>query len=331
MVASAQSWLAITPVAALICAFFIAKHALNFYHQGLTRINYLVIVGSISVALLLIAKILGSYIKYGLEIQNLKTYFSLQGATATVSPLLLTVVLFIPLVGFFLSQNSDKQIGLQHSLLIPICMGLTFVLMMSIALSTVYGLNYVILKFEFLLFITLIPFNFFAIAEIGRSTSNKLNTVLIVGVLLMALMYDQSLNNGFSYPGVGRSERIIWAKAAENELLNHPERRVVCLNTKDPDKIYSDYTAYTCNRILVGIQGLEDNDDYADWIRLGMWLTDTSRLRSLPNSYYENMTFIVFDPTFSRVGDEVFMSALNGIPWELVRIVDLNGKQINKN
>jgi hypothetical protein len=43
------------------------------------------------------------------------------------------------------------------------------------------------------------------------------------------------------------------------------------------------------------------------------------------------MTFIVFDPTFSRVGDEVFMSALNGIPWELVRIVDLNGKQINKN
>jgi hypothetical protein len=330
MVASAQSWLALTPVAALICAFFIAKYAITIYHQGLTRINYLVIGGSISAAVLLIGKILGSNIKYGLDIQNLKTYFSLQGATATVSLLLLTVVLFVPLVGFFLSQNSDKQIGLQHSLLIPICIGLTFVLMMLIALPTVYGLNYVILKFEFLLFITLIPFNFFAIAEIGRSTSNKLNTVLIVGVLLMALMYDQSLNSGFSYPGVGRSQTTIWAKTAEAELLNNPERRVVCLNTKDPDKIFTDYTAYTCNRILIGIQGLEGNDDYEDWTRLGMWLENTSRLRSLPDSYYENMTFIVFDPSFSRIGDETFMSALNGIPWDLVRIVYLNGNQINK-
>lgn len=331
MVASAQSWLAITPVAALICALFIARYAITIYHQGLTRINYLVISGLITVAVLLIAKILGSYIKYGLEIQNLKTYFALQGATASVSPLLLTVFIFVSLVGFFLSQKSDNQIRLHHSLLIPICMGFTFILMMSIALRTVYGLYYVILKFEFLLFITLIPFIFYAIAEIGRLTTNKLNTVLIVGALLMTLMYDQSLSNGFSYPGFGRSQTTIWAKTAEAELLNNPGRRVVCLNTKDPDKVFTDYAAYTCNRILIGIQGLEGNDDYEDWTRLGMWLEDTSRLRSLPDSYYENMTFIVFDPTFSRIGDEIFMSALNGIPWDLVRIVDLNGNQINKN
>jgi hypothetical protein len=280
---------------------------------------------------LVIEKILGRNVKNGLNVRNLETYFSLDGVAATVSPLLLTGAVVIPLVGYFLSQHSDKQIEVQHSLLIPACTGLIFGLMMLIALPTVHGLNYVIQKFEFLFFLTLVPFCLYVIAEIGRSTTHKLNTALLVGALLITLMYDQSINKGFSYPGVGRSERTIWAKAAESELLNHPERRVVCLNTKDPDKIYSDYTAYTCNRILVGIQGLEDNDDYADWIRLGMWLTDTSRLRSLPNSYYENMTFIVFDPTFSRVGDEVFMSALNGIPWELVRIVDLNGKQINKN
>ncbi len=328
MVASAQAWVAITPVAALICAFLIAKYALTIYRQGLTRTNYLIIGGSFAVAGLLIYKILGDNVRNGLDIQNLKTYFSLEGATATASPLLLTVALVIPLVGFFLSQSAENLIRKQYSLLIPVCMGFIFALMMLIALPTVYGLNYVTLKFEFLLFVTLIPFNFYVIAEIGRLTTNKLNTVLLVGVLLMVLMYDKSLNQGFSYPGVGRSEEIIWAKAAENELLNHPERRVVCLNTKEPDEIYSDYTAYTCNRVLVGIQGLEDNDDYADWIRLGMWLTDITRLQSLPDSYYENMTFIVFDPNFSRVGDEVFMSVLNGIPWEKVRAVDLSGNLV---
>jgi hypothetical protein len=202
--------------------------------------------------------------------------------------------------------------------------------MMLIALPTVYGLNYVIQKFSLLVFITLTPFSFYAIAEIGRSATHKFTTTLLIVVLLMALVYDQSLAKGFSYPAVGRSEKTIWAKAAENELVNHPERRVVCLNTKDPDTIYSDYIAYTCNRILLGIQGLEVNDDYRDWTSLGMWLADTSRLRSLPDSVYKNMTFIVFDPTFTRSGDEVFMSALNGIPWDLVRIVDLNGNQINK-
>jgi hypothetical protein len=331
MVASAQSWPAITPVAAVICVLFIAKFALTFYHQGLTKINYLVIGGSIVVVVLVIEKTLGRNIKNGLNVRNLETYFSLDGVAATVSPLLLTGAVVIPLVGYFLSQHSDKQIEIQHSLLIPACTGLIFGLMMLIALPTVHGLNYVIQKFEFLFFLTLVPYCLYVIAEIGRSTTHKLNTALLVGALLITLMYDQSINKGFSYPGVGRSERTIWAKAAESELLNHPERRVVCLNTKDPDTIYSDYVAYSCNRILVGIQGLEDNDDYADWIRLGMWLTDTSRLRSLPDSYYENMTFIVFDPTFSRTGDDVFMSALNGIPWQLVRTVDLNGNQFNKN
>lgn len=330
MVASAQSWLAITPVAALICVLLIGKYALTIYRQGFTKINNLVISGSILVVGLLIFRILGRYIKYGLDIQNLKSYFLLEGGATPVSPLLLIGAVAVTFVGFFLSQNSDIQFRVNHSYLVPICSGIVFALMMLIALPTVYGLNYVIQKFSLLFFITLIPFSLYAIAEIGRSITHKLATSLLVVVLLMALMYDQSLTNGFSYPAVGRSEMTIWAKAAENELVNHPERRVVCLNTKDPDAIYSDYIAYTCNRILLGIQGLEVNDDYRDWTSLGMWLADTSRLLSLPESYYENMTFIVFDSTFSRIGDETFMSVLNGIPWDLVRIVDLNGNQISK-
>ena len=329
MVASAQSWLAITPVAALICSYLIAKYAFTTYRQRLNLINFFVICGSVFVSVLLTYKILGRNLRYGLDIQNLKTYFLLEGATATVSSFLLAVFLVIPIIGLFLSQNSDLQVERQQRFLIPACMALSFALMMFISLPTVYGINYVIQKFEFLLFVTLAPFNFYAIAKIGSSIKHKFNTLLLIVLLLIVLMYDQSLNKGFSYPGLQRSEEVIWADTAEKELLNHPERKVVCLNTKEPDDVYSDVTAYECNRILIGIQGLEGNDDYEDWTRLGMWLVDTSRLRSLPDSYYEKMTFIVFDSNFSRNGDEVFMSAFDGIPWDKVRAVDLDGTVIH--
>ena len=94
--------------------------------------------------------------------------------------------------------------------------------------------------------------------------------------------------------------------------------------------MFPNYVAYTCNRILIGLQGLEGNDDYEDWTRLGMWLTDTSRLESLPSSYYESVTFIVLDPKFSRKEDEIVMRAIDSIPWSQVRAVDLDGNVISK-
>ena len=121
----------------------------------------------------------------------------------------------------------------------------------------------------------------------------------------------------------------MWAKVAESELRDHPERRVVCLNTSDTDKMFADDVAYTCNRILIGLQGLEGNDDYEDWTRLGMWLTDTSRLESLPSSYYESITFIVLDPEFSRTGNEIVLRAINSILWDKARAVDLDGNLVS--
>jgi hypothetical protein len=141
--------------------------------------------------------------------------------------------------------------------------------------------------------------------------------------------YDGSLSAGLSYPGVDRSGEVVWAKVAESELRDHPERRVVCLNTSDPDTMFDDYVAYTCNRILIGLQGLEGNDDYEDWTRLGMWLTDTSRLESLPSSYYESITFIVLDPKFSRTADEIVMQAIKSIQWDKARAIDLDGNLVS--
>jgi hypothetical protein len=331
VVAASLSWRAITPAAIFVCAHYLVTSAYPIIRKRRTKGNSVLIVGIAFLVTYLFFRIMGGDVKRGLDIQNLKRYFSLDGGAATVSILLLSTFALIAFVSYLLLAETQPDQRASIEMVISGYMMLVFVLMISIALPTVYGIRYVIQKFEFLLFISLIPLCFFAIVKFGIWVKQKYATGLLVMLLLMMCMYDGSLNSGFSYPLIGRSQETIWAKAATSELLNHPERHVVCLNTKNPDEeVFTDYAAYTCNRILIGIQGLEGNDDYEDWTRLGMWLVDTSRLRSLPDSYYENMTFIVFDSTFSRIGDEIFMSALNGIPWELVRIVDLDGNQINK-
>ena len=330
MIGAALSWRAITPVAIFVCGHFLIQVSNQLFKQMVNKNVLLIMLGLATPIVYLFIKIFGGDTKRGLNLTNLKTYFSLEGAAVTVSPMLLFLFVMVGAIGFLLLADHESEKRNELLIIVPAYTLLTFLLMISIALTTVYGIRYVIQKFELLLFVSFIPLSFFGIAKFSQKVSQKYAAHLLVAMLVLPFMYDGSLNSGYSYPGVGRSQTTIWAKTAERELLNNPERRVVCLNTKDPDPIFTDHDAYTCNRILIGIQGLEGNDDYEDWTRLGMWLEDTSRLRSLPDSYYENMTFIVFDSTFSRIGDEIFMSALNGIPWELVRIVDLDGNQINK-
>ena len=331
VVAASLSWRAITPVAIFVSAHFLIRGAYPIIRKRRTKNDFFVLVGLTFSVIYLLIKIMGGDVKRGLDIQNLKRYFLLEGGAATVSILLLTTFALVAFVGHLLLAESRSDGRADIAMVIPGYMMLVFVLMVSIALPTVYGIRYVIQKFELLLFVSLIPLCFFAIAKFAARIKRKTASALLVMFLLMVFMYDGSLNSGYAYPVIGRSQTTIWAKAASSELLNHPERHVVCLNTKDPDKVFTDYAAYTCNRILVGIQGLEGNNDYEDWTRLGMWLEDTSRLRSLPDSYYEKMTFIIFDSKFSRIGDEVFMSALERIPWTKVRAVDLDGKVIYGN
>ena len=331
MIGAALSWRAITPAAIFVCGHFLIQVLNRLINQKLNKNVVLLVLGISIPIVFLFIKIFGGDTKRGLNLENLKRYFSLEGAAATASPLLLFLFVMVGAIGFLLLTERLTEKRNELAIIVPAYMLLTFILMISIALPTVYGIRYVIQKFEFLLFVAFVPLCFFEVAKLAQKINQRYAAHLLVAVLVLPFIYDGSINSGFSYPGLGRSQTTIWAKTAEAELLNHPDRRVVCLNTKDPDKIFTDYAAYTCNRILIGIQGLEGNNDFEDWTRLGMWLEDTSRLRLLPDSYYENMTFIVFDPTFSRTGDEVFMSALNRIPWEKVRAVDLSGSEVNRN
>lgn len=331
--AAALSWRAITPVAILICGHFLfdAVHPSLFSRKKWSANKVITSGGLFLLLTYLFIKIFGGDTKRGLSIQNLKRFFSLEGRAATVSPLLLFMFVIFGIAGFLLLTESLTGKRNELAIVVPAYMLITFILMMLISLPTVNGIRYVIHKFELLLFISFLPLCFFNVIRYSQKIKIKIGPVLLLSLLLMPVLYDGSLNSGFAYPGSIRAQKTIWAQVASSELLSHPERKVVCLNTKEPDETFSDYSAYTCNRILIGIQGLEGNNDYEDWTRLGMWLEDTSRLRSLPDSYYENMTFIVYDPKFSRTGDQIFMSAIEGIPWEKVRAVDLFGNIVHGN
>lgn len=335
VVTASMSWRAITPVGLLIALYFMFNAAFenrNIFINRFKRSPWIVLptIGFTVVGLYSLYVFLGGDLENGLNLTILKEILIIEGGTATVSMLVLvTLLVFTWLPYLLVKGESDEQMKNLETV-IPLSMIFVFVLMMFISYVTEgHGLYYAVQKYELLLAICMVPL---AMKAIVRFSSPEKSHWISLGSILLVLslfFYDGSLSAGLSYPGVDRSEKVVWAKVAESELRDHPERRVVCLNTSDPDKMFADYVAYTCNRILIGLQGLEGNDDYEDWTRLGMWLTDTSRLESLPSSYYESITFIVLDPKFSRTADEIVMRGINSIQWDKARAVDLDGNLVS--
>jgi hypothetical protein len=274
---------------------------------------------------------LGGDIRNGLSLDVLTTILKIEGSTANVSVLLLAVLLAITWFPYLKDRSSNNAVNQKIGTVLPFSMVCVFVLMMFLSyVMEGHGIYYAVHKYELLLSICMIPMTMKTIASYSTRDKSHWTSFGFVVIVLAIFLYDGSLSSGLSYPGVDRSEKVVWSTVAENELRDYPERRVVCLNTSDPDTMYLDYVSYTCNRILNGLQGLEGNNDYEDWTRLGMWLTDTSRLEALPGSFYESLTFIVLDSTFSRKGDETFMRVLESIPWNQVKAVDLDGNVVSK-
>jgi hypothetical protein len=336
VVTASMSWRAITPVGLLIALYFMFNAAFEYRDIFINKFKKsplvaLPTVGFIGIGLYSLYVFLGGDLENGLNLSVLTKILTIEGGTATVSGLVLIALLVLAWLPYVMVNSGSDTRERNFETVLPLSMLFVFVLMMFISYVTEgHGLYYAVQKYQLLLAICTIPLAMKAVVKFSlpeKSPWVSLGSVLLV---LSLFFYDGSLSAGLSYPGVDRSGEVVWAKVAESELRDYPERRIVCLNTSDPDTMYADYVAYTCNRILIGLQGLEGNDDYEDWTRLGMWLTDTSRLESLPSSYYESITFIVLDPEFSRTGDEIVMKAIDSIPWSQVRAVDLNGNVISR-
>ena len=335
VVTASMSWRAITPVGLLIALYSMFNAASEYRDIFINKFKKsplvaLPTVGFIGIGLYSLYVFLGGDLENGLKLSVLTNILTIEGGTATVSGLVLFALLVLAWVPYAMVNGGSDTRERNFETVLPLSMLFVFVLMMFISYVTEgHGLYYAVQKYELLLAICTIPLAMKAVVKFSlpeKSPWISLGSVLLV---LSLFFYDGSLSAGLSYPGVDRSGEVVWAKVAESELRDHPERRIVCLNTSDPDTMYADYFAYTCNRILIGLQGLEGNDDYEDWTRLGMWLTDTSRLESLPSSYYESITFIVLDPEFSRTGDEIVLRAINSIQWDKARAVDLDGNLVS--
>ncbi len=337
VVTASMSWRAITPVGLLIALYFIVNLVTE---NRLAIVKVLKKSPWVVAPMLTIAGVgfytlyvfLGGDLRNGLDLDVLTTILTIEGATETVSVFVLSVLLVIAWLPLLSFKNGTEDRVDSTEVALPLSMISVFVLMMFISYVTEgHGLYYAVRKYELLLAICMIPMAMKGVTRISSTEKPKWISFGFVLFLLSVFFYDGSLSEGLSYPGVDRSGEVVWAKAAEIELRNHPERRVVCLNTSDPDTMHTDIVAYTCNRLLIGLQGLEGNNDYEDWTRLGMWLTDTSRLEALPGSFYESLTFIVLDSEFSRKGgDETFMRVLESIPWNQVKAVDLDGNIVSK-
>ena len=335
VIAASMSWRAITPVGLSVSIYFMV---ISIYEnrsklkQGFKASPLVAFptIGLVCAGVYSLNSFLGGDLRNGLNLKVLTNILTIEGGTATVSPMVLSILLLIAWFPFLtLKNNINSQFGSPGTVLQLSMVGV-FVVMMFISYVTEgHGIYYAVHKYELLLAICMFPLAMMAIVWISSPEKFQWTSLGFVLILLAVFFYGGSLSDGLSYPGVYRSEKAVWANVAENELREYPDKRVVCLNTSDPDKMYADYVAYTCNRILVGLQGLEGNDDYEDWTRLGMWLTDTSRLESLPSSYYESITFIVFDPEFSRTGDEIVLRAINSIQWDKARAVDLDGNLVS--
>lgn len=335
VVTASMSWRAITPVGLLIALYFMFNAVIEnrkIFVNKFKKSPWVVLptIGFAVVGLYSLYVFLGGDLQNGLNMTVLTKILTIEGRTATVSGIVLIALLVVTWLPYVLVNNENVNRMKNYEAVIPLSMLFVFVLMMFISYVTEgHGLYYAVQKYELLLAICMVPL---AMKAIVRFSSPEKSHWISLGSILLVLslfFYDGSLSAGLSYPGVDRSEKVVWAKVAESELRDYPERRVVCLNTSDPDKMFADYVAYTCNRILIGLQGLEGNDDYEDWTRLGMWLTDTSRLESLPSSYYESITFIVLDPKFSRTADEIVMRGINSIQWDKARAVDLDGNLVS--
>ncbi len=331
-VSAAMTWRAITPVALLIVAYLVIKRVFRYREfllvEGKKSLQRLFVFAFSSFLVTIISYIfLGEDLRRGLVIENLASYFSLLGGAATVTNLTLFVVLTIAFVPFLGDVDTRYTIKNSQTFLVPVALLVVFSIMSAFAFKSFGGPKYVVQKFQMLVFISLIPSfsnSILLIAKRAKSIAVSLFAVLLVS---LAILYEGSFTTALNYPRVMRT-KVSWGDVAKNELKNHPERQVVCLNNSDLD---SDYEAYTCNRILIGLQGLEGNDDYEDWTRLGMWLKDTTGLKNLPESYYQSLTFILWDQKMSRVEEEIVVDMIKSIPWDNVRAVDLNGDLVFDN
>ena len=168
-----------------------------------------------------------------------------------------------------------------------------------------YTLHYAYQKAYILFIFIFIPWAFLSIVLNNKVRSNYFGPILVCLMLFVMLSHEGEIDGTFRYPRILRKSQ-----------------NVLCLNTSDDPK-FTDMNAYECNRVLNGLQGNSEDVRFDSWSPLGIWESPIDVLLDLPDSFFDEVTFIVPDSQSRQRGDEVIQKVIESIPWEKVRVVEL--------
>lgn len=249
------------------------------------------------------------------------------GATATAGPLL-----FLCLVGLTLSlmkhlanELPNESEAFFKTLPIILIFGYAASLFVFSFAGPNNALNYAALKMQLFTSAVIVPIAVVGVFKLASSKESQANRLLAATSVLVLFAYEGSISQYTSYPWKFNKSEVFWARAAYEEISANPQRRLVCLNTSNA---IANIEAYNCNRLIVGLQGEENNSAIERWIPLGMWLADPSVLWSQSPEFYKTLTVMKFDASNSTVTDVNVQLVLDRLRWDLVRTIDVTGQAV---
>jgi hypothetical protein len=321
---AALFWQHITPVSMLISMILILspknRNALVEYLKRESARNRFIYVGVIAALSIPLYSFFWPQLRRVTEFDYIKKMVVIDGGVALVT----NTFGFAVVIAIVLLILDNKSIWPRVNIAAYFSSFLIYLFVIQIFSKSIapYTFHYAYQKAYVLFIFIFIPWAFLSIVLNNKVRSNYFGPILVCLMLFVMLSHEGEIDGTFRYPRILRKSQNDWAIIGSSEILKDPSRSVLCLNTSDDPK-FTDMNAYECNRVLTGLQGNSEDVRFDSWSPLGIWVSPIDVLLDLPDSFYNDVTFIVPDSQSRQRGDEVIQKVIESIPWEIVKVVEL--------
>lgn len=292
--------------------------------------------------------IFGRYM-FGLEGRSLSDYpemirtlLIVDGGKADVHPL---VAITVSLFAIVAASNTSlvKSSRWLFTALLGSCIIFPALLIAYGFTQPPYSPQYAAYKVLYMICLVVTPVSIAGLAITVRrlSQSDALAVIAIVVVVIMGsttfLEPYPRLKNLLVAPPTE-----FWVDAAMMELTMHPDRRLICLDTREQ---WQGQDARDCSRQLAGIQGMTNSSPLV-WLEANICRASSAEIAALPEEFWQNVTILVTDSQrlvstdecdrFGWAGqglpdDERYpIGVLSGVPWKTVRVIGPDGEEVRK-
>ena len=294
------------------------------------------------------ALVFGRYL-FGLEGRSLSDYpeiirtlLIVDGGKADVDPLI-AITIFL----FAIVAASNTSLVTASRWLFKVLLGSCIVFP---ALLIAYGFTqppyspqYAAYKMLYMICLVATPVSIAGLSLTVRKLSQS-DVLAVVAVVVVVIMGSATFLE--PYP---RLKNLLvtppaefWVDAAMMELTAHPERRLICLDTREQ---WQGQDARDCSRQLAGIQGTTNSSPLV-WLEANICRAASADIAALPEEFWQNVTILVTDSQrlvstdeCDRYGwagpglpdDERYpIGVLSGVPWGTVRVIGPDGGEVKK-